>query len=115
MNTSHPNVLELIAVELNPQNRIFCLISELMVNGNIVDYIRVTEANRIRLVWHFPSLALSYTLNIPKLEDVAKGLRHLHKNRIIHGDLKGVSLQLFTPTTCRGGSVLLTRRGPVLG
>ena len=53
MHTSHPNVLELIAVDLNPQNGAFSLISELMVNGNIMDYIRVTEANRIRLVRDF--------------------------------------------------------------
>ena len=53
MNTSHPNILELIAVDLNPQNGTFSLISELMVNGNIMDYIRVAKTNRIRLVRHF--------------------------------------------------------------
>jgi hypothetical protein len=53
MNTSHPNVLELIAVDVNPQNGMLSLISEFMVNGNIVDYIRVAKANRIRLVRHF--------------------------------------------------------------
>ena len=53
MNASHQNVLGLIAVDINPQNGTFSLISELMVNGNIMDYIRVAKTNRIRLVRHF--------------------------------------------------------------
>jgi hypothetical protein len=62
MHTSHLNVLELIAVNVDHQNGTFSLISEFMVNGNIVDYIRTTKANRIRLVRHFTShLYLSLT------------------------------------------------------
>lgn len=72
MHTSHSNILELIGVNVDPQNGTFSLISEFMVNGNIMDYIRVNKANRIRL-----------------LEDVTKGLRYLHRCEIIHGDLKG--------------------------
>ena len=53
MNASHPNVLELIAVDIDPQNTTLSFISEFMVNGNIMDYIRVAKANRIRLVWYF--------------------------------------------------------------
>ena len=52
MHTSHPNVLKLIAVDIGPENRDFSMISEFMVHGNIVEYIRVNEANRIRLVCH---------------------------------------------------------------
>lgn len=61
MHTSHPNVLELIAVDMNPQNATFSLISEFMVNGNIMGYIRVAETNRIRLVRYFLSLVVVYT------------------------------------------------------
>ena len=50
MHASHSNILELIGVNVDPQNGTFSLISEFMVNGNIMDYIRVNEANRIRLV-----------------------------------------------------------------
>lgn len=50
MHTSHANVLELIAVDIDPHDGTFSLISELMVNGNITEYIRVAKANRIRLV-----------------------------------------------------------------
>ena len=50
MQLSHPNVLGLLAVDIDHQNGSFSLISELMVNGNIMDYIRVNKADRIRLV-----------------------------------------------------------------
>ncbi|KAF9781213.1 kinase-like domain-containing protein [Thelephora terrestris] len=50
MHLSHPNVLELAAVDVDPENGIFSLISEFMVNGNIMVYIRTKEANRIRLL-----------------------------------------------------------------
>ena len=50
MHISHPNVLELIAVNIDPQSGALSMISEFMKNGNIMDYIRVNEANRIHLV-----------------------------------------------------------------
>ena len=53
MNTRHPNVLELLAVNIDPQSGALSMVSELMENGNIMDYIRVNETNRIRLVRHF--------------------------------------------------------------
>ena len=53
MNTRHPNVLELLGVNIDPRNETLSMISELMENGNIMDYLRTNEANRIRLVRHF--------------------------------------------------------------
>jgi hypothetical protein len=53
MHTSHPNLLNLIAVSIDPQTGALSMISEMMDNGNIMDYIRVKKANRIRLVRHF--------------------------------------------------------------
>ena len=50
MHISHPNVLELVAVEYNPETIGLSMISEFMENGNIINYIRTNEANRIRLV-----------------------------------------------------------------
>ncbi|KAF9642224.1 kinase-like protein [Thelephora ganbajun] len=75
MHISHPNVLGLIAVDINPWTGVLSTISELMVDGNIMDYIRVNEANRIRL-----------------LEDVTRGLQYLHECEIALGDLKGASV-----------------------
>ena len=53
MNIRHPNVLELLGVNIDPRNEALSMISELMENGNIMDYLHTNEANRIRLVRHF--------------------------------------------------------------
>jgi len=53
MNTRHPNVLELLGVNIDPRNEALSMISELMENGNIMDYLHTNEVNRIRLVRHF--------------------------------------------------------------
>lgn len=53
MNISHPNVLRLLAVEIKPKTGMFSMISEMMTNGNIVNYIRVKKANRLQLVRGF--------------------------------------------------------------
>ena len=51
MNVSHPNILQLIAVKIKPARTCgFSMISEFMTNGNILNYIRFHEANRLRLV-----------------------------------------------------------------
>ena len=50
MNVSHPNLLELIAVDIDPLTGRYSMISEMMVNGNIMVYIRKNPANRHRLV-----------------------------------------------------------------
>ena len=50
MNISHPNILQLIAVRMEPRTGDFSMISEMMTNGNIFYYIRDNEANRLRLV-----------------------------------------------------------------
>jgi len=108
MHTSHTNVLELIAVNIDPQSGALSMISELMENGNIMDYIRANEANRICLVRNF-RLRLFCELNAPKLNDVINGLSYLHKCKIIHGDLKGVG-SLWWPLRWRErGSIYLTR------
>jgi len=50
MNISHPNILQLLAIEVKPQFNTFSMIAEMMSNGNITSYIRVNKANRLRLV-----------------------------------------------------------------
>ena len=52
MNTSHPNILKLIAVKIKPETGKFSMILEMMMNGNILDYIKVKKANRLHLVRH---------------------------------------------------------------
>lgn len=50
MNLSHPNILKLIGVDIDPVTGRYLMISELMVHGNIIHYIRKNSANRHRLV-----------------------------------------------------------------
>lgn len=47
---SHPNILKLFAVEIEPDTGKLSMISEMMTNGNIMDYISVKSANRHLLV-----------------------------------------------------------------
>lgn len=96
MHVSHPNLLKLIAVDIDPQAGAFSMISEMMDHGNILHYIRFNEANRLRLVRHL-HVSPSRELTVSKLEDVARGLRYLHQREIVHGDLKGVSSRYFFP------------------
>ena len=49
MNISHPNILRLIAVDIDPLTNKCSMISEMM-NGNIREYIRKNSANRHQLV-----------------------------------------------------------------
>lgn len=76
MNLSHDNILKLIGVDIESQTGRYSMISELMVNGNIREFIRKNSANRHRL-----------------LEGAAAGLSYLHRRGIVHGDLKGVCCQ----------------------
>ena len=50
MNLSHPNTLQLLAVEIKPKIHKFSMISKMMTNGNILDYINAKKANRLHLV-----------------------------------------------------------------
>ena len=50
MSVSHPHLLQLIAVDIDPSTGQCSMISEMMMNGNIKEYIRKNSANRHRLV-----------------------------------------------------------------
>ncbi|KAG6907607.1 hypothetical protein DXG01_008225 [Tephrocybe rancida] len=71
---SHPNVLPIYGV-YRFQNRI-CLVSPWMEAGDIAQYLKYRPgADRVQLAF-----------------DVATGLSYLHRNGIIHGDLKGPNI-----------------------
>ena len=55
MRVSHPNLLQLIAVDIDPLTGQCSMVSEMMKNGNIKDYISENEANRLQLVREPPS------------------------------------------------------------
>ena len=54
MSISHPNLLQLLAVDADPVSNRCSMISEMMSNGNIKDYIKsnpgTATATRLRLV-----------------------------------------------------------------
>ena len=50
MSVSHPHLLQLIAVDIDPLTGYCSMISEMMMNGNIKDYISRNPANRLLLV-----------------------------------------------------------------
>ena len=50
MRVSHPNLLRLIAVDIDPRTGQCSTISEMMMNGNIKNYISENEANKLQLV-----------------------------------------------------------------
>ncbi|KAF9785320.1 kinase-like domain-containing protein [Thelephora terrestris] len=70
----HPHVLPLIGV--NTSGAHFVMVSEWMNNGNINEFVKENpDKNRLKL-----------------LGGVAKGLIYVHKQRMIHGDLKGANI-----------------------
>ncbi|KAJ7126699.1 kinase-like domain-containing protein [Mycena epipterygia] len=77
---SHPNLLPFYGLYY-VENRL-CLVSPWMENGHILEFIKnsPSDVNRLSLIL-----------------DVALGLEHLHKERIVHGDLKGMNI-LVTPS-----------------
>ncbi|KAJ7300978.1 kinase-like domain-containing protein [Mycena albidolilacea] len=75
----HPNLLPFFGLYY-VDNRL-CLVSPWMQNGNIMEFLR-KPVNRDRL-----SLIL----------DVARGLEYLHKQKVVHGDLKAINI-LVTPS-----------------
>ncbi|KAF9257428.1 kinase-like protein, partial [Marasmius fiardii PR-910] len=81
--TTHPNVLPFMGMYyLDKAHTKICLVSPWMEQGNLHDYLENKPREQVD---HY---SLVY--------DVASGLSYLHKNNIVHGDLKGVNV-LITP------------------
>ncbi|KAF8995840.1 kinase-like domain-containing protein, partial [Cyathus striatus] len=74
---SHPNVVPFYGIyHLHNMEEQVCLVSPWMNQGNIVDFIsRNSRADRVKLMF-----------------EVAEGIKYLHDNNVIHGDLKGANV-----------------------
>ncbi|KAF9781366.1 kinase-like domain-containing protein [Thelephora terrestris] len=71
---SHPNVLPVLGI--SPELFPLCIVSEWMIDGNILDFISAhPELNRLRL-----------------LAEAANGLQYLHLANIVHSDLKPTNI-----------------------
>ena len=90
-NLSHPNVLDLIGVPDTLEDVKFSMVFEWMDNGNIMEYVRKTAGNHLKLVGH-NHIFLCRLPSTFQLAGAAEGLEYLHDANIVHGDLKGVSL-----------------------
>ncbi|KAJ7588214.1 kinase-like domain-containing protein [Mycena floridula] len=82
---SHSNVLPLYGIYYlnNEQPSQLCMVSPWMENGNIVRFLRDAPPGSVSRC----SLML----------DVALGMEYLHKESVVHGDMKGVNI-LITPS-----------------
>ncbi len=74
----HKNIVQLIGVVTKPPH--FCIITEFMRGGSVYDYLRQQKT----------CLRLAVVLRLAT--DVAKGMDYLHRNGIIHRDLKAANL-----------------------
>ena len=70
----------------------FVMVSELMENGNINEFISSNQdVDRFELVRFSSHWRSRPSLITPQqLKDVARGLVYMHDKGMVHGDLKGV-------------------------
>ena len=93
---THPNVLPVLGI--SPKLFPLCIVSEWMIDGNIMDFtLNHPEVNRLRLVRRPSFLSQSPNSQLSlKLAEVASGLQYLHSMEIIHSDLKPVSATVIS-------------------
>ncbi|KAJ7873721.1 kinase-like domain-containing protein, partial [Mycena leptocephala] len=78
---AHPNILPFFGVYYLETR--LCLVSPWMENGNIMKFLEINK----------PATGVCLSLIL----DVALGLQYLHKENVIHGDLKALNI-LVTPS-----------------
>ncbi|KAL0563966.1 Rho guanine nucleotide exchange factor, partial [Marasmius crinis-equi] len=74
----HPNLLPCLGIYELEHTQQLCLVSPWIENGNLVQYLGVTQQEDVD----------HHTL----ARDIATGLAYLHSMRIVHGDLKGLNV-----------------------
>ncbi len=97
------NVLPLLAISFDPSFQTDpCLVYQLMPNGSVADRLRRRQGTA-PLTWQQrANIALG----------TARGLRHLHANNVIHGDIKSGNILLDKHFEPKIGDFGLARGGP---
>jgi serine/threonine protein kinase len=70
-----------------------------MSNGHIIEFLKNAppDTDRVSLVGTFSNNTFECLTIMRQMLDVAMGVKYLHENRIVHGDLKGVSYLCQAP------------------
>lgn len=87
----HPNIVRFYGA--NYKKEPLFIVSDYASNGELVPYLKREKANGRTVVWQ-------------KLREVAFGLKHLHDNNLVHGDLKGSNI-----VVSKDGKAMLTDFG----
>ncbi|KAG5351163.1 hypothetical protein C0989_007708 [Termitomyces sp. Mn162] len=91
---SHPNVLPLYGIyKLGDTRNRIALIFPWIPNGTVNEFLRTKpDADRGVLVYLLSSLGLSDPEVFLQVAGVAAGMSYLHKNQVVHGDIRGASI-----------------------
>ncbi|KAJ3322751.1 hypothetical protein HDV06_002802 [Boothiomyces sp. JEL0866] len=92
--TRHPNVVLLQGIVQEPEN--YMLVMELMEKGSLFNLLKSNED----ITW-----ARRFNFAI----DIASGMAYLHKNKILHCDLKSMNILMDRHGTCKIGDFGLAK------
>ncbi|KAJ7246030.1 kinase-like domain-containing protein, partial [Mycena rebaudengoi] len=81
----HPNVLPFYGISFVGIPPRICLVSPWMENGNITTFLKRKNANADP---------------VKIMSDISRGLKYLHDQKVVHGDLKGVRGLIQDTTIC---------------
>ncbi len=89
---SHPNLLPFYGIyQVDDHLGRVCLVSPWMENGNVTEYLKThPDMPRLPLVCVYIFALHGMIYHIRQVHDILAGLGHLHKQFVVHGDLKGV-------------------------
>ncbi|KAL5525571.1 hypothetical protein ACEPAG_6907 [Sanghuangporus baumii] len=85
----HPNVLPLLGASSAMGDPPWFLVSTFMENGNLVEYLRSSKK------------PIDAVVERRLIYEVAKGMAYLHRQGVMHGDLKGTNVLIDDKGHCR--------------